>query len=112
MFVSTIVFLRLYLVGRTILFHSQLVREASLQSLGYLNHVAIDFFFLMKTFLEQHPFRSLCIFQILAFLVGSWCIRACNYAGDGNHFSIGDSMWLYIVTFFTIGKCSDRFDLI
>ena len=32
-------------VGRTILFHSKLVREASVQSLGYLNHVAINFFF-------------------------------------------------------------------
>ena len=102
------VFLRLYLVGRTILFHSHLVRDASLQSLGYLNHVSINFFFLMKTFLEQYPIRSLSIFQTLAFFIGSWCTRACNYTSDGNHFSIGDSMWFYIVTFSTIGK--HRFD--
>jgi hypothetical protein len=97
------VFLRLYLVGRTILFHSRLVHDASLQSLGYLNRVSIDFFFLMKTFLEQWPIRSLCIFCTAIFLIGSWCLRACNYTPQSDHLPIGDAMWLFIVTFCTIG---------
>jgi hypothetical protein len=103
-FLFLIVFLRLYLIGRSILFHSSLVRNASLRSFGYLNRVSIDFYFLIKTALEQWPGRCLLSFCITVFLIGSWSLRACNYTSTNKHLPIADSMWLFIITYTTIGK--------
>lgn len=101
-----LVFLRLYLFGRSILFHSRLVRNASLRSFGYLNRVSIDFFFLFKTGLEQWPGRCLLSFCMSVFLISSWSLRACNYRAINEHLSMPDAMWLFIVTFATVGKIS------
>jgi hypothetical protein len=98
-----IVFARLYLLCRFIMFHSHLVRDASTQSLGYLNQVSINFFFLIKTYLEQWPTRCLLIICSFLFFIGSWSLRACNYKSDFTHLSMLDSMWLFIVTFTTVG---------
>jgi hypothetical protein len=83
--------------------HSTLIHNASSQSLGYLNQVSMDAFFLIKTFLEQWPTRCLVIFCALVFFVGSWSLRACNYLPTENHVPMLDSMWLFIVTFTTVG---------
>ncbi|CAF4057851.1 unnamed protein product [Rotaria sordida] len=96
-------FARFYLVCRFILFHSYLFRDASSQSLGCLNEVSMDFFFLIKTYLEQWPVHCLLLFCGLLFSIGSWSLRACNYSITTEHLSILDSMWLFIVTFTTIG---------
>lgn len=63
-FLFSLVFLRLYLLGRSLMIHSSLVRNIPLRSLGYLNHVPINAYFLIKTYLEKWPARcllSLCI---------------------------------------------------
>ncbi|CAF3485260.1 unnamed protein product [Rotaria sp. Silwood1] len=98
-----LMFARFYLVFRFILFHSFLFRDASAQSLGYLNKVSMDIFFLIKIYLEQWPTRCLLSFCGLLFFIGSWSLRACNYITIAEHLSILDSMWLLIVTFTTIG---------
>jgi hypothetical protein len=84
-------------------FHSSLVHKPSLQSLGYFNQVSTDFFFLIKTYLEQWPARCLAIFCIIIFLIGSWSLHACNYYPTGEHESMLDSMWLFVITFTTVG---------
>ncbi|CAF3128291.1 unnamed protein product [Rotaria socialis] len=94
---------RLYLVCRFIMFHSHLMHDALSQSVGYLNKISIDFFFLMKTYLEHSPIRCLTIFCLIIFLIGSWCLRACDYLPNREHVSMLDSMWLFIVTFTTVG---------
>ena len=66
-----LVFLRLYLLSRSIIFHSKLVRDASLRSLGYLNQISIDFSFLSKTYIEQWPTRCLLAFCTLIFFTGT-----------------------------------------
>ncbi|CAF4985119.1 unnamed protein product [Rotaria sp. Silwood1] len=98
-----LVFLRLYLLGRSIMLHSHVVRDISLRSLGYLNQVSIDFFFLIKSFLEQWPARCLITFCTVAFFIGSWSLRACGYTTMKEHLSVPESMWLFIVTFTTVG---------
>ena len=98
-----LVFGRLYLVCRFLLSHSRLVHNASSQSLGNLNRVPMGFFFLMKTYLEQWPTRCMIVFCSMVFLIGSWSLRACNYRSTGEHMSIFDAMWLFIVTFTTVG---------
>ncbi|CAF2840393.1 unnamed protein product [Rotaria sp. Silwood2] len=97
-------FLRLYLLGRSIMLHSHVIRDISLRSLGYLNQVSVDFFFLIKTFLEQWPARCLITFCTVAFFIGSWSLRACDYTTTKKHLSMPESMWLFIVTFTTIGE--------
>ena len=100
-----IVFLRLYLLSRSIVFHSPLVYNNALRSFGYLNEVSIDFFFLMKTYLERWPTRSLLIVCTVLFCTGCWSLRACNYTRTGEHLSISDAMWLFVMTFTTVGMC-------
>lgn len=96
-------FARLYLLCRLIMFHSVLIHNASSQSLGSLNQVSMNLFFVIKTHLEQWPTRCLIVFCTLIFLVGSWSLRACNYRLTTAHVPILDSMWLFIVTFTTVG---------
>lgn len=97
-------FLRLYLFSRSILFHFHLLHDASSRSMGYLNRVKMDFSFLAKTYLEKWSARTLSFTCTILFLIGSWCLRACDYRNDLTHFSIGDSMWLFIITFATVGE--------
>jgi hypothetical protein len=98
-----IVFARLYLLCRVIVYHSHLLRDTSSQSVGYLNQVSINFFFVIKTYLEKWPARCLLILWALSFFIGSWSLRACNYdLGDG-HLTMADAMWLFIVTSTTVG---------
>ena len=99
-----LVFGRLYLLCRFMMFNSHLVRDAFSQSLGSLNQVSVNFYFLVKTYLQQWPARCLCVFCILLFLISSWSLRACNYKSTVVHISMLDAMWLFIVTFTTVGK--------
>lgn len=97
-------FARLYLICRLLMFHSSLIHNDSSQSLGSLNQVSMNFFFVIKTYLEQWPTRCLFIFCTMIFLIGSWSLRACNYRLTTAHVPILDSMWLFIVTFTTVGS--------
>jgi hypothetical protein len=97
------VFARLYLFSRFILSRSSLVHNATSKSLGCLNQVSIDFFFLIKTYLEQWPVRCLAIICTTIFLIGSWSLRACDYQPTDSHVPLLDSMWLLIATFTTVG---------
>ncbi|UJR32826.1 hypothetical protein I4U23_020288 [Adineta vaga] len=96
-------FARLYLIGRFIIFHSHLVRDAVSQSLGSLNEVSVNFLFLIKTYLSLWPTRCLSLFCILLFLIGSWSLRVCSYQSTTDYRTMLDSMWLFIVTFTTVG---------
>ncbi|CAF2711391.1 unnamed protein product [Rotaria sp. Silwood2] len=96
-------FARLYLLWRFIMFHSNLFRDASSRSVGFLNKVSIDYYFLIKAYLEQWPMFCLTIFCILVFLIGSWSLRACDYTGTDEHFTMQNAMWLFIITFTTVG---------
>ena len=89
---------------RTLLLHSHLMRDTVAQSLGSFNRVPMNFLFLMKTYLEQWPARCLVVFCGMAFFIGSWCLRACNYTSDLEHFTIGNAMWLFLVTYTTVGE--------
>jgi hypothetical protein len=97
------VFARLYLLCRFIMFHSHLFRDTSSQSLGFLNQVTINFSFLIRAYLDQWPIRTLLTICLFLFFMGSWSLRVCNYNSDFTHLSMLDSMWLFIVTFTTVG---------
>ncbi|CAF3504324.1 unnamed protein product [Rotaria sp. Silwood1] len=96
-------FARLYLIFRFMMFHSHLFLDASSRSIGYLNKISIDYFFLIKTYLEKDPIRTLTILCICLFLIGSWCLRACHCSPASEQASMLNSMWLFVVTFTTVG---------
>ncbi|CAF2109996.1 unnamed protein product [Rotaria magnacalcarata] len=96
-------FFRLYLFGRVLLFHSRVVRDVTLQSFSHFNRVPIDFTFVIKYYLQIWPTRSLMIFGTFLFFIGSWSFRACEYQPGVNHISFLDAMWLFIITFTTVG---------
>lgn len=103
-----LVFARLYLICRFITFHSHLVRDAFSQSLGSLNEVSVNFYFILKTYLNLWPTRCLVFFCMLLFLISSWSLRVCNYQSANQRMSMLDAMWLFIVTFTTVGKCTRK----
>ncbi|CAF1371090.1 unnamed protein product [Rotaria sordida] len=96
-------FARGYLLCRFIVFHSHLFLDASSRSIGYLNQISINYFFLIKVYVQQWPRRCIMTFCIMVFLIGSWCLRACDYTSNNEHLSMLDSMWLFIITFTTVG---------
>ncbi|CAF0777200.1 unnamed protein product [Didymodactylos carnosus] len=96
-------FFRLYLLCRFIMLRSHLVRDASSQSLGYLNRVSFNFQFVIKAYIKQSPAFSLMSFCIITFFIASWSLRACDYNVKTGHMPMLDALWLFIVTFTTIG---------
>lgn len=99
------VFLRLYLIGRLILFHSTITRSRASQSVGALNRVKITINFVAKHYLDRAPFRCLMVVGTLIFFIGSWSFRACDFHPGMDQISFSDSMWFFMVTFTTVGKC-------
>ncbi|CAF1147478.1 unnamed protein product [Rotaria sordida] len=96
-------FARIYLLCRSITFHSRFLRDSSSRSLGYLNKVPINFFFIIKAYLEQSPALCLVIFFMLMFCIGSWSLRACNYTTTNQHLPIANAMWMFMTLFTTVG---------
>lgn len=99
-------FFRLYLVCRLIMLRSHLVRDASSQSLGYLNRISFTFPFVIKAYIQQQPALCLTTFCINLFFIASWSMRACDYNEKTGHMSMHDATWLFVISFTTIGNKS------
>ncbi|CAF1108284.1 unnamed protein product [Rotaria sordida] len=96
-------FCRLYLVCRFIMLHSHLVRDASSQSIGYLNRVSFTFPFIIKSYIKRRPALCLTSFCITTFFIASWAMRACDFNVKRGHMPLLDATWLFIISFTTIG---------
>ncbi|CAF1356682.1 unnamed protein product [Rotaria magnacalcarata] len=96
-------FFRLYLICRLIMLRSPLVRDASSQSLGYLNRVSFTFPFIIKAYIQQQPALCLTTFCISALFIASWAMRACDFNEKTGHMSMADATWLFTISFTTIG---------
>lgn len=100
-------FLRLYLVCRTIMLHSRLYQDASSQSLGALNRIHFNFRFIFKSFMAVHPDHVLTLLIVIMFFVASWALRLCEmYDTDSDaavHGNYLNSMWLVAITFLSVG---------
>jgi hypothetical protein len=83
---------------------SHLVRDASSQSLGYLNRVSFTFSFVIKAYIQQYPAVCLTTFCISSFFIASWAMRACDFNEKTGHMSMLDATWLFIISFTTIGN--------
>lgn len=75
---SMLMFLRLYLVHRTILLHSKVLLSASYRSIGSLNNINFTFRFVLKVLMNKYPGRTLLIFIVFFWLTASWMLTLCE----------------------------------
>lgn len=75
---SVLMFLRLYLVHRTILLHSKVLLSASYRSIGSLNNINFTFRFVLKVLMNKYPGRTLLVFILFFWLTASWMLTLCE----------------------------------
>ena len=71
-------FLRLYLIARSMLLHSRLFTDASSRSIGALNRISFDTKFVLKTLMTICPGTVMLVFMISMWVIASWLLRACE----------------------------------
>lgn len=98
-YLSVLMFLRGYLLCRTIVLHSKLCNDASIQSLGAMNRIRFTFSFVFRSMMLIHPFRILVVLIVAVLVAASWTLRAC----DASQLDFAKSLWLIIITFLTVG---------
>jgi potassium intermediate/small conductance calcium-activated channel subfamily N member 3 len=96
-------FLRLYLICRSMLLHSKLFTDASSRSIGAINRINFNTRFVLKTLMTICPGTVLLVFILSLFIIASWTLRACESFHDAKHGNLLNSMWLIAVTFLAIG---------
>ncbi|ESO98184.1 hypothetical protein LOTGIDRAFT_114691 [Lottia gigantea] len=104
-FLSVLMLLRLYLVGKFVVIHSRLLTDTSTQSLGALNKVKINTGFVFKALMSERPGSMLVALMFAIFVINSWALRTCEvyYHPDHEHSDFTNAMWLIAITFLTIG---------
>jgi uncharacterized membrane protein len=102
--VSLPMFLRLYFIYRALVLHTQVMENVGTGLVGYMNSVHFSFPFITKIFFKEYPFKTLLVLWVVAFLIGSWSYRACEFHKDTGHLNYSLACWLYSVTFTTVGK--------
>ncbi len=78
LWLSLPMFLRLYLICRSMLLHSKLFTDASSRSIGALNRINFNTRFVLKTLMTICPGTVLLVFILTLFIIASWVLRACE----------------------------------
>ncbi|CAJ0582093.1 unnamed protein product, partial [Mesorhabditis spiculigera] len=102
---SVPMFLRSYLLCRFMVLHSKQFQDAATRSIAALNRISMDFRFVIKTMMSEHPLRVLIVFTVTYWVCMSWMFTQCErYDGklDTEHYYM-NSMWFIMVTFMSIG---------
>lgn len=117
-------FLRSYLLCRFMVLHSKQFQDAATRSIAALNRISVDFKFVIRTMMYDHPLRVLIVFTLSYWVCMAWALTQCERYGsqrllisihnlflifrfrDGapiedNHYL--NSIWLVVVTFMSIG---------
>ncbi|CAD6186946.1 unnamed protein product [Caenorhabditis auriculariae] len=102
---SVPMFLRSYLLCRFMVLHSKQFQDAATRSIAALNRISMDFRFVIKTMMADHPLRVLIVFTLSYWICMSWMFTQCERF-DGKleveHYYL-NSMWFIMVTFMSIG---------
>ena len=75
---STLMFSRLYLIGRAMLLHSKLFTDASSRSIGALNRINFNTRFVIKTLMTICPGSVLMVLTVSLWFILSWVMRICE----------------------------------
>uniref|UniRef100_A0A915L9I7 Potassium channel domain-containing protein n=1 Tax=Romanomermis culicivorax TaxID=13658 RepID=A0A915L9I7_ROMCU len=97
-------FLRCYLFCRFMALRSRQFQDAATRSIASLNRVAVDFKFVLKTMMFEHPLRVLCTFTLTFWIVTAWIFMHCERQSaikEDNAYL--NSIWFIMITFKSIG---------
>ena len=108
-------FLRLYLIGRSVTLHSPLVNAASSRTIGCLNRVPMTISFVLRAFLQTYPVGCWSCVMFTILFIASWSMHACEKGmwmpihsspsrGNLSTSTFINATWLTIVTFTTVGQ--------
>ncbi|KAL4657686.1 intermediate conductance calcium-activated potassium channel protein 4 [Arapaima gigas] len=100
---SSLMFLRLYLVHRAILLHSKVLLSASYRSIGSLNNINFTFRFVLKVLMNKYPGRTLFFFILFFWLTASWLLTLCERQIQVCTGRMDTALWLIAITFLTVG---------
>uniref|UniRef100_A0A0N4ZDJ3 CaMBD domain-containing protein n=1 Tax=Parastrongyloides trichosuri TaxID=131310 RepID=A0A0N4ZDJ3_PARTI len=103
---SVPMFLRAYLLCRFMVLHSKQFQDAATRSIAALNRISMDFRFVIKTMMANHPLRVLVVFTCAYWTCMSWMFTQCeryNTLGPGHEHYYLNSLWFIMVTFMSIG---------
>ncbi|KAF1381754.1 hypothetical protein PFLUV_G00157280 [Perca fluviatilis] len=110
-------FLRLYLLGRSMMLHSRLFTDTASRSIGALSKVGqgicrgvtieihFNTRFVGKTLMTTYPGTVLMIFSVSLWIVAAWGLHVCerhhNYRDLSSNYM--EALWMVSVTFLSIG---------
>ncbi|XP_069372390.1 small conductance calcium-activated potassium channel protein 1-like isoform X2 [Paralichthys olivaceus] len=98
-------FLRLYLLGRSMMLHSRLFTDTASRSIGALNKIHFNTRFVGKTLMTTYPGTVLMIFSVSLWIVAAWGLHVCerhhNYRDLSSNYM--EALWMVSVTFLSIG---------
>ena len=102
---TVLMFLRIYLLGRYLVVHSDLFCDTTVQSLGAMSNVNINAQFVFKALMQSMP--GMCLFIIMGttLFVNSYSLRLCEYYTLTDHHDtfFMQALWMTCVTFLTLG---------
>ncbi|KAG8433774.1 hypothetical protein GDO86_012220 [Hymenochirus boettgeri] len=101
-FLSILMFLRVYLLPRAVLLHSRVLMDTSYRSIGSLNKIKFQYQFVMKILMNTCPGRVLLILTISLWIISSWVLSVCERNMDRTG-ELTSTLWLIPITFLTIG---------
>ncbi|CAI5452422.1 unnamed protein product [Caenorhabditis angaria] len=99
-------FLRFFIACRYMVLHSQQHQDTATRTIASLNHIAVDFRFVLKSEMYERPLYVLSIASIMFWCVVSWMLTQCEryaYPTVGGFQNFLDYLWFEIITFFSIG---------
>uniref|UniRef100_A0A915EX76 Calmodulin-binding domain-containing protein n=1 Tax=Ditylenchus dipsaci TaxID=166011 RepID=A0A915EX76_9BILA len=103
---SVPMFLRSYLLCRFMVLHSKQFQDAATRSIAALNRISMDFRFVIKTMMADHPLTVLVVFTVSYWICMSWMFTQCERYNDNKlateHYYL-NSLWFIMVTFMSIG---------
>ncbi|CAD5224841.1 unnamed protein product [Bursaphelenchus okinawaensis] len=100
-------FLRLYLVGRNMIYHSMIIQDAATRAIASFNRVSVDFPFVLKSIICDRPLTFVVTVSLTFWGCASWIMTQCERYASGNLYNtihyLSDYAWFEAVTFFAIG---------
>uniref|UniRef100_A0A8R1DFT6 CaMBD domain-containing protein n=1 Tax=Caenorhabditis japonica TaxID=281687 RepID=A0A8R1DFT6_CAEJA len=99
-------FLRFYITCRYMVLHSSQHQDTATRTIASLNHIAVDFRFVLKSEMYERPLFVLSMASLLFWCVVSWMLTQCErfaYPSISGFQHFADYLWFEIITFFSIG---------
>lgn len=102
---SLLMLSRAYLIARFMVLHSKQFQDASTRTLAALNRIQVNFSFVTKTILDQHPIAFLTTFTVMFWVSSAWTFAQCERYGREERTSImySNALWFIAITFMLNG---------